>query len=280
MLHEHISMYVLHESTKIFWKSQAVNCANSCFTRASGSFGSRYISSQACLPLQPAELLVPVGMLTALLCNPLVVCTTLSRSGTMCAEALHFPSDGPQLQLSNSGSMVKHSLSQVHHSLDQCNASAVPFVFKVVTLQNPGLDAPLLGPGDPPMLADLEALAQRYAQQRTRAELGQAWRPGLARLHKLMASLEAWLGYCPAKQRRQFLQSLQPMLQAAWGLRANLQVRQCGQLLGLSLLVSTAHQIWCEARIHARQPGSTAIARPPSAAASQNFVIIPPAMCY
>ena len=96
---------------------------------------------------------------------------------------------------------------------------------QVVTLQNPALDAPLLGPGDPPMLAELQALAQRYAQQRTRAELGQAWRPGLARLHKLMASLEAWLGYCPAKQRRQFLQSLQPMLQEAWGLHADMQVR-------------------------------------------------------
>lgn len=96
---------------------------------------------------------------------------------------------------------------------------------QVVTLQNPALDAPLLGPGDPPMLSELQALAQRYAQQRTRAELGQAWRPGLARLHKLMASLEAWLGYCPAKQRRQFLQSLQPMLQQAWGLHADLQVR-------------------------------------------------------
>lgn len=95
---------------------------------------------------------------------------------------------------------------------------------QVVTLQNPALDAPLLGPGDPPMLAELQALAQRYAHQRTRAELGQAWRPGLTRLHKLMASLEAWLGYCPAKQRRQFLQSLQPMLQAAWGLHPHVQV--------------------------------------------------------
>lgn len=89
---------------------------------------------------------------------------------------------------------------------------------QVVTLQNPALDAPLLGSGEPPMLAELQALAQRYANQRTRAELGQAWRPGLLRLHKLMASLEAWLGYCPAKQRRHFLQSLQPMLQSAWGL--------------------------------------------------------------
>ena len=89
---------------------------------------------------------------------------------------------------------------------------------QVVTLQNPALDAPLLGSGEPPMLAELQALAQRYAHQRTRAELGQAWRPGLLRLHKLMASLEAWLGYCPAKQRRRFLQSLQPMLQSAWGL--------------------------------------------------------------
>lgn len=74
------------------------------------------------------------------------------------------------------------------------------------------------------MLAELQALAQRYAHQRTRAELGQAWRPGLMRLQKLMASLEAWLGYCPAKQRRQFLQSLQPMLQAAWGLQTRVQV--------------------------------------------------------
>lgn len=98
---------------------------------------------------------------------------------------------------------------------------------QVVTLQNPALDAPLLGPGEPPMLAELQALAQRYAHQRTRAELGQAWRPGLSRLHKLMASLEAWLGYCPAKQRRQFLQSLQPMLQGAWGLHAQVQVLSC-----------------------------------------------------
>lgn len=104
-------------------------------------------------------------------------------------------------------------MQHVHHCLLQ-----------VVTLQNPALDAPLLGPGEPPMLADLQALAQRYAQQRTRAELGQAWRPGLSRLHKLMASLEAWLGYCPAKQRRHFLHSLQPMLQAAWGLHAEAQV--------------------------------------------------------
>ena len=98
---------------------------------------------------------------------------------------------------------------------------------QVVTLQEQALDAPLLGPGEPPMLAELQALAQRYAHQRTRAELGQAWRPGLSRLHKLMASLEAWLGYCPAKQRRQFLQSLQPMLQAAWGLHAQEQVFFC-----------------------------------------------------
>ena len=86
------------------------------------------------------------------------------------------------------------------------------------------MDAALLGPGPTPMLAELEALAQRYAEERTRAELGQAWRPGLSKLHKLMASLEAWLGYCPAKQRRQFLQSLQPVVQAAWGLQGPLQV--------------------------------------------------------
>ena len=98
---------------------------------------------------------------------------------------------------------------------------------QVVTLQDPALDAPLLSPGEPPILAELQALAQRYAHQRTRAELGQAWRPGLSRLHKLMASIEAWLGYCPAKQRRQFLQSLQPMLQAAWGLPAQVQVLSC-----------------------------------------------------
>ena len=75
------------------------------------------------------------------------------------------------------------------------------------------------------MLAELETLAQRYANERTRAELGQAWRPGLSRLHKLMASLEAWLGYCPAKQRRQFLHSLQPLVQAAWALQGSVQVR-------------------------------------------------------
>ncbi|KAL3138447.1 hypothetical protein ABBQ32_006237 [Trebouxia sp. C0010 RCD-2024] len=97
-------------------------------------------------------------------------------------------------------------------------AGCTPMQLQVVTLQNPALDAPLLGSGEPPMLTELQALAQRYANQRTRAELGQAWRPGLLRLHKLMASLEAWLGYCPAKQRRRFLQSLQPMLQSAWGL--------------------------------------------------------------
>ena len=96
-------------------------------------------------------------------------------------------------------------------------------LIQVVTLQEPGLDAALLGPGPTPMLAELEALAQRYAEERTRAELGQAWRPGLSKLHKLMASLEAWLGYCPAKQR-QFLQSLQPVVQAAWGLQGPLQV--------------------------------------------------------
>jgi len=93
-----------------------------------------------------------------------------------------------------------------------------------VTLQEPGLDAALLGPGPTPMLAELEALAQRYAEERTRAELGQPWRQGLSKLHKLMASLEAWLGYCPAKQRRQFLQSLQPVVQAAWGLQGPPQV--------------------------------------------------------
>ena len=108
---------------------------------------------------------------------------------------------------------------------------------QVVTLQNPALDAPLLSPGEPPMLAELQALAQRYAQQRTRAELGQAWRPGLSRLHKLMASLEAWLGYCPAKQRRQFLQSLQPMLQAAWGLHPQVQVLSCCANCCVSLLM-------------------------------------------
>ena len=96
---------------------------------------------------------------------------------------------------------------------------------QVVTLQEPGLDAALLGPGPTPMLAELETLAQRYANERTRAELGQAWRPGLSRLHKLMASLEAWLGYCPAKQRRQFLHSLQPLVQAAWALQGSVQVR-------------------------------------------------------
>ena len=94
----------------------------------------------------------------------------------------------------------------------------------MVTLQEPGLDAALLGTGLTPMLAELEALAQRYAQERTRAELGQAWRPGLSKLHKLMASLEAWLGYCPAKQRRQFLQRLQPVVEAAWGLHDSVQV--------------------------------------------------------
>lgn len=94
----------------------------------------------------------------------------------------------------------------------------------MVTLQDPGLDAALLGTGLTPMLDELEALAQRYAGERTRAELGQPWRPGFSKLHKLMASLEAWLGYCPAKQRRQFLQRLQPVVQAAWGLHDSVQV--------------------------------------------------------
>ncbi|KAL0038793.1 hypothetical protein WJX79_008093 [Trebouxia sp. C0005] len=102
-------------------------------------------------------------------------------------------------------------------------AGCTPMQLQVVTLQEPGLDAALLGPGPTPMLAELDTLAQRYAEERTRAELGQAWRPGLSKLHKLMASLEAWLGYCPAKQRRHFLQSLQPLVQAAWGLKGPLQ---------------------------------------------------------
>ena len=93
-----------------------------------------------------------------------------------------------------------------------------------MTLQEPGLDAALLGPGPPPMRDEREALAQRDAEARPRAEWGQPWRQGLSKLHKLMASLEAWLGYCPAKQRRQFLQSLQPVVQAAWGLQAPPQV--------------------------------------------------------
>ncbi len=103
-----------------------------------------------------------------------------------------------------------------------------------MTLQEPGLDAALLGPAPTPMLAELEALAQRYAHQRTRAELGQAWRPGLSKLHKLMASLEAWLGYCSAKQRRQFLQSLQPVVQAAWALHG--QSVQVSQAVAMALL--------------------------------------------
>lgn len=112
---------------------------------------------------------------------------------------------------------------------------------QVVTLQNPALDAPLLGSGEPPMLTELQALAQRYANQRTRAELGQAWRPGLLRLHKLMASLEAWLGYCPAKQRRRFLQSLQPMLQSAWGLHPPpMQVLPSPRCCPVSLFCSPA----------------------------------------
>ena len=86
----------------------------------------------------------------------------------------------------------------------------------MVTLQEPAT----------PVLADLEQLAQRYAQQRTRAELGQPWRPGLLRLHKLLASLEAWLGHCPAKQRRQFLAELQPIMEDAWALQGSVQVRK------------------------------------------------------
>lgn len=83
------------------------------------------------------------------------------------------------------------------------------------------LDAPLLGQSprstaDPPLLQDLEDLAQQYASQRTRAELAQAWRPGLNKLDKMMLSLDAWMAHCSVKLRRQLLQKLQPLVQAAW----------------------------------------------------------------
>lgn len=92
---------------------------------------------------------------------------------------------------------------------------------QVAVVHNAELDAPLLGQSprgaaDSPMMQDLEDLAQQYASQRTRAELAQAWRPGLNKLDKMMMSLDAWMSHCPVKLRRQFLQKLQPLVQAAW----------------------------------------------------------------
>lgn len=93
--------------------------------------------------------------------------------------------------------------------------------WQVVVVQDAELDAPLLGASprgtaDPPLMQDLDELAQQYASQRTRAELAQAWRPGLNKLDKMMMSLDAWMGQCSVKLRRQFLQKLQPLVQAAW----------------------------------------------------------------
>ena len=100
-----------------------------------------------------------------------------------------------------------------------CNLCCI--ALQVVVVQDAELDAPLLGGSprsmaDPPLLQDLDRLAQQYASQRTRAELAQAWRPGLNKLDKMMMSLDAWMGHCSVKLRRQLLQKLQPVVQAAW----------------------------------------------------------------
>ena len=92
---------------------------------------------------------------------------------------------------------------------------------QVSVVHSAELDAPLLGgsaggSAEPPLLQDLDELAQQYAGRRTRAELAQAWRPGLNKLDKLLFSLDAWMGHCSLKLRRQFLQKLQPLVQAAW----------------------------------------------------------------
>lgn len=95
------------------------------------------------------------------------------------------------------------------------------WLLQVSVVQNAELDAPLLGGSaggfaEPPLVQDLEQLAKQYAGRRTRAELAQVWRPGLSKLDKLLFSLDAWMGHCPVKLRRQFLQRLQPLVQAAW----------------------------------------------------------------